>query len=184
MVSIHQQALFELPAPDVDDNCEWYTPPHIIELARSVLGEIDLDPASCEEANRIVRAKQFYSKEQDGLTQSWDAGTLWLNPPYGDMAPWMQKLIESVASGTTKAALCLTNNCTDTAWWQAMVERSSCVLFLRGRLRFWGPQERGNSPTQGQTVCLLRQREHYDLDARFKRIGKRSGVVVDGGFIA
>src|SRR6266496_5442474 len=46
---------------------EWYTPPEIIELVRTVLGEIDLDPASCIEAQRTVMAKRFYTKHNDGL---------------------------------------------------------------------------------------------------------------------
>src|SRR5258706_12167748 len=61
---------------------EWYTPPHVITLARTVLQVIDLDPASCEQANQIVQAQQFFAASQDGLVQEW-SGTIWLNPPYG-----------------------------------------------------------------------------------------------------
>jgi hypothetical protein len=60
---------------------EWYTPPEIIEVARQVMGEIDCDPASSEKANEIVRAKQFFSIEDDGLKQKW-IGNIWMNPPY------------------------------------------------------------------------------------------------------
>lgn len=156
MVSPLQQALFNLPAPDVDDNCEWYTPSHIVEAARSVMGKIDLDPASCEEANRIVKATTFYTKEQDGLSREWK-GRVWLNPPYGRGAidPFVEKLIESNLIGAVETAIVLTNNCSDTEWWQRLANAASAICFLRGRLRFWGPQERGNSPTQGQTVMLL-----------------------------
>lgn len=43
---------------------EWYTPEYIMELVWSVFGRFpDLDPASCEKANEIVKAKQFYTKE-------------------------------------------------------------------------------------------------------------------------
>jgi hypothetical protein len=35
---------------------------------REVLGEIDLDPASCADANKIVRAKQFFTQEDNGYS--------------------------------------------------------------------------------------------------------------------
>jgi len=60
---------------------EWYTPAQYVELARSVLGEIDLDPASSPEAQKVVRAKKFFDKNIDGLKQNWD-GRVFLNPPY------------------------------------------------------------------------------------------------------
>lgn len=47
---------------------EWYTQSIHIEAARMVLGFIDLDPASSEQANKTVQAKKFYSAEDDGLS--------------------------------------------------------------------------------------------------------------------
>jgi hypothetical protein len=78
---------------------EWYTPADIIERARRVLGSIDLDPASCAEANETVKARHYYNQADDGLSLSWnlpittswdcpdgDGGgpaNVWLNPPGG-----------------------------------------------------------------------------------------------------
>lgn len=61
---------------------EWYTPPRYVEAAREVLGAIDLDPASCETGNRIVRAKAYFAEARNGLVQRW-YGRVFLNPPYG-----------------------------------------------------------------------------------------------------
>ena len=65
----------------------WYTPVPHIEAARKVLGGIDLDPASTDEANRTVRAARYFTEDDDGLRQDWSADgarpRVWLNPPYG-----------------------------------------------------------------------------------------------------
>ncbi len=51
---------------------EWYTPDGFVEAARDVLGEIELDPASSEAAQRTVNATVYYTKQDDGLAHDWD----------------------------------------------------------------------------------------------------------------
>lgn len=46
---------------------EWYTPSPVVEAAREVMGAIDLDPMSCDEANQTVQATRFYSTDENGL---------------------------------------------------------------------------------------------------------------------
>lgn len=56
--------------PSLKSN-EWYTPDRYIQAVKEVLGSIDLDPASCAEANQTVGATDYYTKEDDGLEQYW-----------------------------------------------------------------------------------------------------------------
>ena len=61
---------------------EMYTPYFITLAAQRTMGGIDLDPASCQEANHIVHAKKFYTKEDNGFILPW-SGRVWLNHPFG-----------------------------------------------------------------------------------------------------
>lgn len=86
------------------DSPEWYTPPPIVEAGRRVLGAIDLDPASSEEANRIVRARRFYTERENGLRQRW-RGRVFLNPPGGLVPAFWYTLMIAWAAGELEAAI-------------------------------------------------------------------------------
>ncbi len=65
---------------------EWYTPEWLIERCRAVLGYIHLDPCSCEEAQKVVKANEWFGMEHDGLAQPW-YGNVFMNPPGGWATP-------------------------------------------------------------------------------------------------
>lgn len=130
---------------------ERYTPAIYIEKAREVLGGIDLDPASCEYAQRTVRARQYFTANDDGLSREWH-GRVWLNPPYHrELAPaFIDKLRVELQAGRVDAAIVLTNNCTDTAWFRAAESDSAAICFTTGRIHFEVPNGEPVLPTQGQ----------------------------------
>jgi len=57
---------------------EWYTPVEYVDLARTVMGVIDLDPASSDQAQSTVQALQHFTQADDGLKRVWH-GNVWLN---------------------------------------------------------------------------------------------------------
>jgi phage N-6-adenine-methyltransferase len=130
---------------------EWFTPPEFVERARQVLGGIDLDPATCIEAQEIVRATRYFTKSEDGLQHEW-RGKVWLNPPFARQAieQFVDKLIGEYRAGRTAAAILLTHNHTDTAWFHRAEAAAALLCFTRGRVPFIRGDEIAK-PTEGQT---------------------------------
>lgn len=133
---------------------EWYTPSAYVEAARRVLGGIDLDPASNETANEVVRADRFYTAQDDGLAQPW-AGRVWLNPPYGGKcAPFVAKLQDEYEAGRVTAAILLVSAySTDTIWFQPLYDHVLC--FTNHRIDFYSPDGRGGSSNHGSVFAYL-----------------------------
>lgn len=139
------------------DGDSWGTPPEYIALARDVLGEIDLDPASNERAQTVVMAETYLTQAEDGLSQEW-RGTVWLNPPYSHPAVehFVAKLLEEVEAGNVTAAIVLVNNATDTGWCQALLAASAAVCLVKGRIPFLDAEGKPVKGTrQGQLFAYL-----------------------------
>jgi ParB family chromosome partitioning protein len=134
---------------------EWYTPPQYIEAARDVMGGIDLDPATCETAQANVRAKKFFTSDDDGLSKKW-TGNVWLNPPYGKdlIGHFAAKVVEE--SQRFEQAVILINNATDTAWFHEIASIASAVCLIRGRIKFLDKSGKpANTPVQGQVAIYV-----------------------------
>jgi phage N-6-adenine-methyltransferase len=150
---------------------ERYTPAFYIEKAREVLDEIDLDPATSEQAQKTVRAAEYFTAEDDGLSRDWH-GRVWLNPPYHrELAPlFIAKLAAELSAGRVNQAIVLTNNSTDTEWFQLAAALCEVICFTQGRIHFEVPNGAPVLPTQGQAFF------YFGANARrfvqtFKAIG-------------
>jgi len=136
---------------------EWYTPAAYLEVARRVMGAIDIDPASSEVANQMVQAAQFFTAADDGLTKDWH-GRVWMNPPYAQplIAHFCEKLADEVRAGNVTQACVLVNNATETVWFQSLLDIANAVCFIRGRVRFLDMTMNPNgAPLQGQALLYM-----------------------------
>jgi phage N-6-adenine-methyltransferase len=135
---------------------EWYTPERYIEMARKVLGTIDVDPASNDYAQATVRAATFYTVETNGLDKEW-RGKVWMNPPYSqpEIVYFIDKIIEECQSGRCTEAIILTHNSTDTKWFNRLFENADAICWTTGRVRFVSPKGEFASPAMGQTFTYF-----------------------------
>ena len=137
------------------DQNDWRTPRKYLDAARAVLGQIDLDPASSEEANQTVLAKKFYTEEMNGLKLPWK-GRVWLNPPYGGKAKsFIERLIREYQVGNVTGACALVNSHpTETKWFQLLFDYRIC--FIQGRIDFGGSSRAvSTNSTHGSAIVYL-----------------------------
>lgn len=119
-----------------------------------MLGDIELDPATCATANETVRATRTYTAADDGLAQPW-AGTVWLNPPYGRQAgSFVAKLLHHHDNSDVPAAIALLNsNSMEARWFQPLYEHPLCLV--AGRIDFETPDGKASTATHGSVFVYL-----------------------------
>src|SRR6266487_926576 len=90
-----------------------------------------LDP--CTTNDNPLNTPYFFTKENDGLSQSWNYdGAVYVNPPYGnEIINWIKKSYEESRKGCTVVMLLPAR--TDTKWFHEYVYNKAEVRFLRGR---------------------------------------------------
>lgn len=105
----------------------WLTPPKLIQS----LGEFDLDPC-CPNNLSWNTAKRFYSLEngEDGLKLEWK-GRVWLNPPYSNWVPFLEKLKKHGNGIALIFARTETKGFFDHVW-----NGADSILFLKRRVKF------------------------------------------------
>jgi phage N-6-adenine-methyltransferase len=138
---------------------EWYTPIEYIEAARKAMGGLDLDAASSEHAQLVIKAPRFFSLENDALGQEW-VGRVWLNPPFAQplIEQFIDKLLAEYEAHRLSDAVLLTHNYTDTVWFHKAAARAEKICFTRGRIRFVNKEGVLAAPTQGQAFFYFGSR--------------------------
>jgi hypothetical protein len=158
------------PGPSV----EYHTPARWIAPVRQVLGSITLDPASCEQANRTVRADRYFTQADDGLVQTWH-GNIFLNPPWsGQTGAFVSKLVSEFKSGNVQAAILLCNGYfSDTAWFHQLWD-DGLVCFTFERIEYRHASRKCQQHTN-QNACFV---YFGDDKERFRQIFSKLGTVV------
>lgn len=131
------------------DSDEWGTPRWLFDSLNKEFG-FTLDPCSGGENAKCV---DFYTMRENGLLRDWGIETVFMNPPYSDVAAWMRKAYGAAQEGAT--VVCLIPARTDTAWWHDYVMKGE-IRLLRGRLKF-GDAE--NSAPFPSAIVVFRPRE-------------------------
>lgn len=121
----------------------WATPAGLFTRIEKEFGPFDLDPAA-DATN--AKAPRFITEEENAILtpwEEWGCGRIYINPPYSNIAPWVEKAVKAAKAGGLVVML-LPANRSEQPWfhrhvwdeatndWRPGVE----VRFIRGRVKF------------------------------------------------
>lgn len=113
---------------------EWATPQSFFdELNKEFKFKFNLDPCATEENAKCAK---FYTKETDGLKQSWGGYKVFCNPPYGRvLKQWVKKAHEESQKPRTTIVMLIPAR-TDTSYFHEYIYNKAEIRFIKGRLKF------------------------------------------------
>ena len=124
-----------MPATD-----ERFTPPEVIAVRDDCWVSTTTDP--CWHPRSYSTAVVTYTKEDDGLELPW-FGRVWLNPPWSNVTPWIEKLIAFMRAAWVEGGLypkpegmLMVKNDPSTAWWKLAWWAADAIILLAERTRY------------------------------------------------
>ena len=132
-----------------------FTPADFLAQVELAFGPIDLDPCWHPQSN--VLARRTISLPSCGLKANWGkSGLVFVNPPYSDLAGWVEKMNSEWERGSVhKMLLLLPASRLDLGAFFERTARHATTLIFRDRLRFERPDGRVYpSPFAMALACL------------------------------
>lgn len=133
---VHQSSKTEAEHKDL-----WATPQEIVDGLLSYVENKGLVPSGLSKLDVCAnkhnkKCERFITEQQDTLVTPWGEGNLcWLNPPYSNVQPFLNKAVAEAANGNYTVAL-LKNDCS-TKWFHYAAKNAIAVVYIMlGRISF------------------------------------------------
>ena len=111
---------------------EWATPKLFFEELNKKYN-FTLDPCATNENHKC---NYYFTKEQDGLKQSWSDQRVFCNPPYGrEINKWVEKAYNENKNKNVFVVMLVPAR-TDTRWFHDYIYNKHEIKFIKGRLKF------------------------------------------------
>lgn len=111
------------PRDEVDRMVKFFEP----------LGGLDCDP--CWHPASLVRPRQGITRAEDSLTKVWRPGNCWMQPPYSNPGPFLERLADYIDRGNL--ALGLVKCDFTTSWWKKYIwGMAKSASYPHRRMRF------------------------------------------------
>lgn len=154
----------------------WNTPIKFVNAIELFFKEIDLDP--CSNSQSLINSKIKYILPTDGLKESWDFKTIFVNPPYGrdynrktTIKDWIKNCYNSHIKYNSEVLALIPVSTNTSHWKEYIYGKASSICFLydtRVKFRINGNEENKGSP---MACCFVywgnRLDEFYSIFSQF-----------------
>ena len=122
---------------------KYFTPPEIYDELNDEFN-FNYDPCP----------RDWKEGDTDGLTTEWGSKSF-VNPPYSNVAKWIQKSYEEAKEG--KLVVMLINVVTDTIAFHKYIYHHAEIRFVKGRIKFINPRnpEKRGSNSKGSMIVIF-----------------------------
>lgn len=151
-----QLTLFGTPQTELTSD-DYYTPRWIFDALQITF---DIDVASPPGGPPFTPCHKYFSQLDDGLIQPWE-GTVFLNPPFTDITPWVTKWLEH-ANGVILVPF------SKSKWFDRIWNSDAATCALPYNLKFEDPKGGNGSIFIG---CILAALGEPNVQA-LHRVGK------------
>jgi site-specific DNA-methyltransferase (adenine-specific) len=118
----------------------WATPQALFDKLNQFYN-FTLDP--CASADNAKCAK-FYTEQDDGLSKDWSGETVFVNPPYSNVAGWVEKCYREYMDNGVTSVLLIPSR-TDTKYFHKHCMKADLIQFVKGRVKFENGSSKPNS---------------------------------------
>jgi transcriptional regulator with XRE-family HTH domain len=112
-----------------------FTPPELVEEIVQAFGPISIDPAG--DPRSFISADRVLTEEEDGLTTRWAGSMAFINPPFSDLARWMQRCCDAWDGKEVDKIVGLFPARTETVVFRERIFGTADVILLPRRLAFY-----------------------------------------------
>jgi len=142
------------------------TPISFFAPIADAVGGFELDPCASESSDL---ADVNLTKEDGGLRE-WH-GRVWMNPPYSNVAEWMQHANRQHQHGNTQLIIGLVFARTGTQWFHNHATSADTLCLVEGRLTFGNADN--SAPAPSMVVVW------GDVGEKLNRVLEQCGLVVE-----
>ena len=134
----------------------WNTPQHVLADVYDFFPNLELDPCCNDKGVPNVIAQRYYDDSDDGLSEPWNADTVFMNHPYSNSKEWIPYAVQQHELHNNEMLLLIKLD-VSTKWWRSVAKYP--WLAYNKRLKFGNGK--GAAPFQSAMIYLGHRVEQF-----------------------